>query len=266
MSILENKKNIYSQNGEDGIIEYIFNKLDIKNGKFIEFGAWDGKHLSNTYNLFNKGWNGIYIESDLDKYKTLKNNFINDIDQICCLNKMVGYKKNDNLDSIIEKTKFSNSEFDFISIDVDGLDYYIFKAMDKYLPKVISIEVNAGHSPLYDKEIDIDIAKNNIGQSITIICKEAVKKGYFPLCYTGNLFLIKEKFRSVFITDIKNIKDIYIDFLKYLNNSNPGGVEYLYNLFVIKKEYNNMLFENEILKNYFNNLHNPLNNISFSLN
>lgn len=51
-SCLRFKNNIYSQNGEDGIIQYIFDKLNIKNGNFIEFGAWDGKHLSNTYNLF----------------------------------------------------------------------------------------------------------------------------------------------------------------------------------------------------------------------
>ena len=44
MSILNKKKNIFSQNGEDGIIEYIFDKLNIsENGTFIEFGAWDGK-------------------------------------------------------------------------------------------------------------------------------------------------------------------------------------------------------------------------------
>ena len=46
------KKNIYSQNGEDGILEEILKKLNIKkNGWCCEFGAWDGKHGSNTFNL-----------------------------------------------------------------------------------------------------------------------------------------------------------------------------------------------------------------------
>tara|TARA_Y100000768_G_C23926399_1_gene657770 strand:+ start:189 stop:971 length:783 start_codon:yes stop_codon:yes gene_type:complete len=251
MSVLEYKKNIHSQNGEDGIIEYIFNTLNIKNGNFIEFGAWDGIHLSNTYNLFNKGWGGIYIEADTSKYQSLKNNFANYTDRITCLNKMVGYEEKDNLDNIIDESNYRIKEFDFISIDVDGLDFYIFKAMKKYLPKVICIEVNAGHSPLYDTVIDIDIAKNNIGQSMTIISKEAEKKGYFPLCYTGNFFLIQNEFKNLFINDIKDLTNIYIDFLKYLECTNPGGLKHLYNTFIIEKNYNNMIFENKILSNYF---------------
>ncbi len=44
---------------------------------------------------------------------------------------MVGFETNNNLDTLIEKTSFSNRTFDFVSIDVDGLDYNIFKAFTK---------------------------------------------------------------------------------------------------------------------------------------
>ena len=57
-----------------------------------------------------------------------------------------------NLDVIIEECGHGPTEFDFVSIDVDGLDYQILKAFKKHLPKVICIEVNAGHSPLFDEE------------------------------------------------------------------------------------------------------------------
>jgi len=45
-------KNIFTQFGEDGIIEKLFSDLKINNGIVVEFGAWDGIYLSNVYNLW----------------------------------------------------------------------------------------------------------------------------------------------------------------------------------------------------------------------
>ena len=65
-------KNVYSQNGEDGIVEELLKRLNIENGWVCEFGAWDGKHLSNTFNLIeNKNFNAVFIEGHKDKYKDL---------------------------------------------------------------------------------------------------------------------------------------------------------------------------------------------------
>ena len=68
------------------------------------------------------------------------------------------------------------------------------------------------------------------------------------------MFLVQNKYRDLFISDIKDIKNIYIDFLKHLDTTNPGGLKYLYDIFVIKKKYNGMLFENSILKKYYNSV------------
>jgi len=247
MSILDNKNNIYSQNGEDGIIQYIFNKMNINNGNFIEFGAWDGIYFSNTYQLFKNGWNGVYIEADEIKFKQLQKNF-NNFNNITLINNFVSFNNNNNLDTIIDNSNFNNKNFDFISIDVDGLDYYIFKDMKKYLPKVICIEVCSGHSPIYNKEIDMNIAYNNIGQSLYIMSKLAEEKEYFPLCYTGNLFLVKNEYKELFKDDIYiNLEDMYIDFLNHIEYD---LILYLYNLFIVKKIYNGFYFENEFLSKF----------------
>jgi len=68
------KKNVYSQNGEDGILQELLKKLNLeKNGWCCEFGAWDGKVGSNTFNLIkNFNFKAIYIESDEKKFKDLK--------------------------------------------------------------------------------------------------------------------------------------------------------------------------------------------------
>jgi len=245
-TVMKFKKNIYSQNGEDGIIEYIFEKMNIKNGNFVEFGAWDGKHLSNTYKLFLENWEGIYIESDHKKFKLLIKNFEKE-PRISCIKSNVGFDEHDNLDIIIEKSNHLNKEFDFISIDVDGLDYFIFKKMSTYLPKVISIEVNAGHSPVYDEEIPMDKACKNIGQSIKVICDIASQKDYFPLCYTGNLFLIKNEYKYIFEKDLKTLDEIYIDFLAHLSKNE---LEHLEKTFVKKNVYNGFKFQNKHLEDF----------------
>jgi len=228
MSCLSYKNNINSQNGEDGIIEFIFKTIGITNGNFIEFGAWDGKHLSNSYKLLGEGWKGIYIEGDAEKYKTLCENF-GSHEGITLIQRYVSYDNDDSLDNIIEQSSHKSKDFDFISIDVDGLDYNIFKSMNKYLPKVICIEVNAGHDPMHNLEIPIDIAKHNVGQSMYIISQEADRKGYFPLCYTGNLFLVKKEYKDLFEGYIKDLKSLYIDFLNHLNEEQ---LQYLCNLFI----------------------------------
>ena len=66
--------NNFSQNGEDGIIQEILRRLGLqkyKNNWCVEFGAWDGIHLSNTFNLVQQGWNAVYIEGDKSRYKDL---------------------------------------------------------------------------------------------------------------------------------------------------------------------------------------------------
>ena len=242
-SILKNKRNDYSQNGEDGILEYIFNKLNINKGTFIEFGAWDGKHLSNTFNLFLKNWDGIYIESDPSRYNTLVHNFKDFRNRVDCVNARVGYSDTDNLDILIE-THSKKRIFDFVSIDVDGLDYFIFDKMKKYLPKVICIEVNSGHHPEYPHIIPENIAANNVGQSIKVISELARDKGYFPLCYMANLILVRSEYIHLFANDIRSLSDMYIEYLRHLPKED---IVYLKDLFVVKKMFNGFLFENSLL-------------------
>ena len=71
----KNSSNIYSQNGEDGIIAEIFNRIKDKivlTNWVVEFGAWDGKHLSNTFLLIEKGFHAVLIESDTHRFIDLE--------------------------------------------------------------------------------------------------------------------------------------------------------------------------------------------------
>ena len=59
------ERRVYSQGGEDGVISRIFECIGTTNRFFVEFGAWDGHHLSNTANLrLHGGWSGLLLDGD----------------------------------------------------------------------------------------------------------------------------------------------------------------------------------------------------------
>ncbi len=132
--------NVYSQFGEDGIIEKIVSMLPVS-GWCVEFGAWDGKHLSNTHLLLSqKGWSGVLIESDPKKYQDLRATYVGN-ERVICLNRKVSFDGDDLLDNILESTP-APRELDLLSIDIDGNDYHVWKSVIRYRPKIVVIEFN----------------------------------------------------------------------------------------------------------------------------
>ena len=114
----EYKRNVFSQNGEDGIIEKILDILPEKNNWAVEFGAWDGEHLSNTYNLIdNFGYSCVLIEGDIKKYTDLLN-LCEIHESIFAVNKFVNSKGDNSLDNILRKTVI-RTNFDDLSIEID---------------------------------------------------------------------------------------------------------------------------------------------------
>lgn len=136
-NLIDYQYNKYSQRGHDGIIKKIMEELNIKKGFFIEFGGWDGIHLSNCRNLYDNGWDGCFIEADTEKYKELVNNYKDS--NIICLNNYIfpSSGEGDTIDSLYEK--YMNKEIDLLSIDIDGRDYEIFENLE-IKPKLIIIE------------------------------------------------------------------------------------------------------------------------------
>ena len=64
--------NVYSQEGEDGVIEKALGLLPSRTRWCVEFGAWDGKYLSNTFRLVEQeGYKVVLIEGDTKKYRAL---------------------------------------------------------------------------------------------------------------------------------------------------------------------------------------------------
>jgi hypothetical protein len=189
-TLLNARKNIYSQNGEDGVIELLTDFLDMKEGSFCEFGAWDGKYLSNTYNLLeNKNWKGVYIERYNDLLK-LKDQYG---DKLQTINAYVDHKGSNTLDNLLKDT-FLEKNFDLLSIDVDGMDYHIWNAFLDYRPKLVIIEVNSNLRPGDFTISEIDTQNSWIGSGFSATCRLGIQKGYYPIIHFGNVFLGDKEF------------------------------------------------------------------------
>lgn len=195
----EYKKDVFTQAGEDGIIEKILNTLPShsRDKWCVEFGAWDGIYLSNARNLIlNQGYSAVLIEGGKAKYNDLSNNYSSQ-ENVLTVNAFVGFTEKDGLDSIIANTNIPQ-EFDFLSIDVDGNDYHIWKAVSKYQPKVICIEFN----PTIPTEVSfVQPADPNLnqGSSLLSLVELGKEKGYELIeVLSFNAFFVDAKYYSLF--------------------------------------------------------------------
>lgn len=119
------RRNVTSQAGEDGLIARIFSMMGTANTWCVEFGAWDGKHFSNSWNLLaNKTWHGVLIEGDAARCEQMKETHP-DRQRVHAVNRFVGLDGPARLDAILVETP-APLDFDLLSIDVDGLDWHIW--------------------------------------------------------------------------------------------------------------------------------------------
>jgi hypothetical protein len=180
--------NVFSQFGEDGIIQRVFEILGVTSNVCIEFGAWDGFHLSNTANLWTNGWKGILIEADEVRYENLLKNAKN---YNCrCIKARIAPEGRNSLESILKRDKIFGP-VDVLSIDVDGDDYHIFSSLDELRPRLIICEYN----PTIPIHVDlIPEPGGYFGCSALSLVKLAERKNYKLIGMTeSNCFFIREQ-------------------------------------------------------------------------
>ena len=212
MELDKYRKNVYSQYGEDGVIEKIFEVLDITSGYVCEFGAWDGIHCSNTYNLYfdDPAFIPILIESDDEKYESLEDN-LSDIENKYIIKKFLNKDNShkDSLSNIIKNFKIkdlNNKNFVLLSIDVDGPDYEIWKNFTDYSPQVVIIEANK----LLHPEKLVYPTKDG-GASAGILVKLGKEKGYELVCHTGsNCIFVRKELYPLFEIENNSLHHLYI--------------------------------------------------------
>ena len=189
--------NNYSQAGQDGIINEILRRININNGIFVEFGGWDGIHLSNCRSLYERGFKGVFIEANPKKINQCKRNY--PLNDICLINEFVGAPSRNvpgkSLKELLDARNIDINNIKVLSIDVDGPDLDIFLDL-KFRPPLIILEGGTNYSPYLDKNIKVpqSIANNNNQQPFPYIFDQVIKKGYRIVCFQQDSYIVREDF------------------------------------------------------------------------
>lgn len=202
MNPLKNyRNNIFPQNGEDGVLSELLTRLGLDSLSItsaplwcVEFGAWDGKHFSNTFSLVKeRGWNAVYIEGDNNKYNDLQRT-CEEYPSILPVNAYVAHSHGMQgmlLDTLLSDTPVPKN-FEILSIDIDSDDLAVWDSLSLYRPKIVLIEINSEIPPgifLWNSVC----GKGNSFSSTLSVAKE---KEYSLVCHTGNMVFVRDDLLS----------------------------------------------------------------------
>ena len=220
-SLLNFYGNIHSQIGQDGILQEIFKRLDIKKGFFCEFGAWDGIYLSNCRKLVEEGWAGVFIEGNDKKFKDLSLQYQNYSD-IHCISAFVGAPKRgimgDPLFTVLKNNNINPARIDFLSIDIDGCDLEIFEEIN-FRPKVVLLEGGLHFAPQVTGRAAVKV-RNTFHHPLREIINTVETFEYVPVCFLHDLYLVRKDLAQQFIKfDVDQLyTDSYLGAPKWLRS------------------------------------------------
>jgi hypothetical protein len=203
----------FSQNGEDGIIDFLISKLNESNKYFIEIGSGNGLENNTSYLAHVKKFSGLQIEGNKDEFDEA--NVIKPwlIENVNCF---VDAK---NVTQILESSLYLNP--DVFSIDIDGMDYYLAKLLleNGLKPKIIIVEYNSAFGSQkcitipYNEKFDMfktEFPYLYYGVSLNGWKKLLAKFGYDFLTVETNginaFFVRKSAFPEYFFDEVKGIQ------------------------------------------------------------
>lgn len=174
---------VFSQWGEDGIIQFLVSEVDIQNKTFIEFGVEDFFESNLRYLLMSSDWQGFVIDGSPENINRLKNSSFfwrHDLQAIDA------FIDTDNINELLRQSNFDR-DLGILSIDIDGNDYHVLESIDSFEARIIICEFN----PYFGKDRAITVpydpkfnrtAKHHsnlyFGTSIRALQHLLKKKGY----------------------------------------------------------------------------------------
>jgi hypothetical protein len=174
---------VFSQFGEDGIIQFLVQRVPIENRVFVEFGVEDYHEANTRFLLVHDAWRGLIIDSGDDHRRFLEGSGLawrNTIDAV------TSFVDRDNIDGLIRRAGI-DGDIGLLSIDIDGNDLWVLEAINSVSPRIIVAEYNSLFGPTLAVSVPYDpgfvrsekhYSHLYFGASLAAITAVADRRGY----------------------------------------------------------------------------------------
>jgi len=182
-SIHEVEFKVFSQFGDDGIIQYLISNIDLGSPTFVEFGVEDYSESNTRFLLMNNNWEGFVIDGSRENIERIKHQeyyWKYDLSAVCY------WITRENINGILGNTGFSGL-LGLLSTDVDGNDYWIWECISVVDPTIVIVEYNSIFGHKYATTIPYDPNFNRTkahpsnlywGASLKALCLLGEEKDY----------------------------------------------------------------------------------------
>lgn len=192
---------VFSQWGEDGIIQWLIHNLEIKEKRFIEFGVQNYIESNTRFLLMHDNWYGLIIDGSEENINFIQHDDIYWRYNLCAVSQFVTV---DNINEIFKNYGF-DGEIGILSIDIDGNDYWIWNAIESVCPDIVICEYNHRFGAERAVTVPYDAAFMRekahysciyYGASIQAFVQLAKKKGYSLVAGNSNgnnIFFVRDE-------------------------------------------------------------------------
>ncbi|MGQ9865340.1 MAG: hypothetical protein ACUVSQ_03525 [Pseudanabaenaceae cyanobacterium] len=174
---------VFSQSGQDGIIQHLIRNIDIPQPTFVEFGVQDYREANTRFLLLNNNWSGLVMDGDAANVATIRRDptyWRHDLKADCC------FITAENINDILRDRGFVG-EIGLLSIDIDGNDYWVWQAIEVIQPAIVICEYNFRFG--CDRAVVVPYNPGFVrkkahfswvyyGASLSALCRLANRKGY----------------------------------------------------------------------------------------
>ena len=178
LRLCAHEASVNSQNGEDGILAEIFNRIGETDRVFVEIGVGDGLENNSAF-LLAQGWRGFWVDGSANFLPIAQRVLARGVDR---LRWHVGFVDRETIAPILSELGVP-TEFDLLSLDIDQNTYHVWDGLRSLRPRVVAIEYNAAIPASVDWKVNYSpdrvwAAGQNYGASLKALERLGAEMGY----------------------------------------------------------------------------------------